>query len=99
MLLFQLIPVLLECFSFLTEDAQDKDLLYGLLLVLSGILTEKNGNYYADIFIVTSLKFIDYVNKILLLFVGSELLILLFVLFTLLFLLLKRAIERIMSIP
>jgi len=31
----------------LTEDIQDKDLLYGLLLVLSGILTEKNGNYHA----------------------------------------------------
>jgi len=28
----------------LTEDIQDKDILYGLLLVLSGMLTEKNGN-------------------------------------------------------
>jgi len=31
----------------LTEDIQDKDMLYGLLLVLSCILTEKNGNYHA----------------------------------------------------
>ncbi|XP_028778927.1 MMS19 nucleotide excision repair protein homolog isoform X2 [Neltuma alba] len=40
----KLIPVLLDCLSMMTEDHQDKHLLYGLLLVLSGILTEKNGH-------------------------------------------------------
>ncbi|KAI9107760.1 hypothetical protein K1719_021096 [Acacia pycnantha] len=40
----KLIPILLDCLSMLTEDIQDKDMLYGLLLVLSGILTERNGH-------------------------------------------------------
>ncbi|KAJ7963077.1 MMS19 nucleotide excision repair protein-like protein [Quillaja saponaria] len=39
----KLIPILLDCLSMLTEDIPDRDLLYGLLLVLSGILTDKNG--------------------------------------------------------
>ncbi|KAK4269315.1 hypothetical protein QN277_022487 [Acacia crassicarpa] len=40
----KLIPILLDCLSMLTEDIQDKDMLYGLLLVFSGILTERNGH-------------------------------------------------------
>lgn len=37
-------PVLLDGLSLLSEDILDKDKLYSLLLVLSGILTDKNGN-------------------------------------------------------
>lgn len=40
----QLMPVLLDGLSLLSEDILDKDKLYSLLLVLSGILTDKNGN-------------------------------------------------------
>uniref|UniRef100_A0A2N9GRY4 MMS19 nucleotide excision repair protein n=1 Tax=Fagus sylvatica TaxID=28930 RepID=A0A2N9GRY4_FAGSY len=41
----KLIPILLDCLSMLNKDTQDKDTdtLYSLLLVLSGILTDKNG--------------------------------------------------------
>ncbi|KAL4625999.1 hypothetical protein ACB092_05G064500 [Castanea dentata] len=39
----KLIPILLDCLSMLNKDAQDKDTLYSLLLVLSGILTDKDG--------------------------------------------------------
>ncbi|XP_065637191.1 MMS19 nucleotide excision repair protein homolog isoform X3 [Quercus suber] len=39
----KLIPILLDCLSTLNKDAQDKDTLYSLLLVLSGILTDKDG--------------------------------------------------------
>jgi hypothetical protein len=43
--ILQLIPILLDCLSMLNKDTQDKDTdtLYSLLLVLSGILTDKNG--------------------------------------------------------
>lgn len=37
-------PILLDGLSVLSEDILDKDKLYSLLLVLSGILTDKNGN-------------------------------------------------------
>ncbi|XP_027929094.1 MMS19 nucleotide excision repair protein homolog isoform X2 [Vigna unguiculata] len=63
----KLIPVLLDCLSMLTEDIQDKDLLYGLLLVLSGILTEKNGQEAvvenAHIIINCLIKLLDYPYK------------------------------------
>ncbi|XP_041014960.1 MMS19 nucleotide excision repair protein homolog isoform X1 [Juglans microcarpa x Juglans regia] len=39
----KLIPIILDCLSMLNKDIQDKDILYSLLLVLSGILTDKNG--------------------------------------------------------
>ncbi|KAG2371127.1 MMS19 nucleotide excision repair protein-like protein [Vigna angularis] len=63
----KLVPVLLDCLSMLTEDIQDKDLLYGLLLVLSGILTEKNGKEAvienAHIIINCLIKLLDYPHK------------------------------------
>lgn len=37
-------PIMLDGLSVLSEDILDKDKLYSLLLVLSGILTDKNGN-------------------------------------------------------
>ncbi|XP_047160790.1 MMS19 nucleotide excision repair protein homolog isoform X1 [Vigna umbellata] len=65
----KLVPVLLDCLSMLTEDTQDKDLLYGLLLVLSGILTEKNGKEAvienAHIIINCLIKLLDYPHKML----------------------------------
>ncbi|XVF74504.1 hypothetical protein PTKIN_Ptkin13bG0115700 [Pterospermum kingtungense] len=39
----KIIPMLLDGLSALSNDILDKDVLYGLLLVLSGILTDKNG--------------------------------------------------------
>ncbi|XP_058759195.1 MMS19 nucleotide excision repair protein homolog isoform X1 [Vicia villosa] len=63
----KLIPVLLDCLSMLTEDIQDKDILYGLLLVLSGMLTEKNGHEAvienAHIIINGLIKLVDYPHK------------------------------------
>ncbi|KAL1349378.1 hypothetical protein AAHE18_07G152700 [Arachis hypogaea] len=63
----KLIPVLLDCMSILTEDVQDKDILYGLLLLLSGILTNKNGTEAvtenAHIIISCLTRLVDYPNK------------------------------------
>ncbi|CAK9153495.1 unnamed protein product [Ilex paraguariensis] len=39
----KLIPTLLEALSMLSEDTLNKDIVYNLLLVLSGILMDKNG--------------------------------------------------------
>ncbi|KAJ0007327.1 hypothetical protein Pint_29613 [Pistacia integerrima] len=39
----KVIPILMEGLSVLCSDILDKDILYSLLLVISGILTEKNG--------------------------------------------------------
>ncbi|KAK9281630.1 hypothetical protein L1049_004533 [Liquidambar formosana] len=39
----KLIPILLDALSMLSEDVLDKDMIYNLLLVLSGILMDKNG--------------------------------------------------------
>ncbi|CAJ1955318.1 unnamed protein product [Sphenostylis stenocarpa] len=65
----KLIPVLLDCLSVLTEDIQDKDMLYGLLLVLSGILTDKYGQdaviENAHIIINCLIKLVDYPHKML----------------------------------
>ncbi|KAL2332331.1 hypothetical protein Fmac_019912 [Flemingia macrophylla] len=65
----KLIPVLLDCLSMLTEDIQDKDILYDLLLVLSGILTGKNGQEAvienAHIIINCLIKLVDYPHKML----------------------------------
>ncbi|KAH1207490.1 MMS19 nucleotide excision repair [Glycine max] len=64
----KLIPVLLDCLSMLTE-IQDKDMLYGLLLVLSGILMEKNGQEAvvenAHIIINCLIKLVGYPHKML----------------------------------
>ncbi|KAG8643374.1 hypothetical protein MANES_11G033500v8 [Manihot esculenta] len=45
----KLIPLLLDGLALLCKDILDKDIMYGLLLVLSGILTHKNGK---SIFII-----------------------------------------------
>lgn len=42
-LFLQLIPILMDGLSVSSNDFSDKDILYNLLLVLSGILTDKNG--------------------------------------------------------
>ncbi|XP_024969500.1 MMS19 nucleotide excision repair protein homolog isoform X2 [Cynara cardunculus var. scolymus] len=39
----KLIPLLLDGLTILSEDVQNRDIVYNLLLVLSGILTAKNG--------------------------------------------------------
>lgn len=39
----QLIPILLDCLSILSMDVLDKDIIYNVLLVVSGILTDSNG--------------------------------------------------------
>ncbi|KAI4355583.1 hypothetical protein L6164_004341 [Bauhinia variegata] len=63
----KLIPILLDCLSMLAEDIQDKDMLYDLLLVLSGILTEKNGREVvtgnAHIIIDRLIRLMDYPHK------------------------------------
>ncbi|XP_019458712.1 PREDICTED: MMS19 nucleotide excision repair protein homolog [Lupinus angustifolius] len=65
----KLIPILLDCLSMLTEDIQDGDILYGLLLVLSGILTNKNGweavTENAHVIINCLIKLMDYPHKML----------------------------------
>lgn len=43
----KIVPVLVECLSMLREDTTDKDLIYDILLVLSGILTDTNGKEVA----------------------------------------------------
>lgn len=65
----KLIPILLDCLSMLTEDIQDKDMLYGLLLVLSGIFTDKSGQEAvienAHIIINCLIKLVDYPHNML----------------------------------
>ncbi|GJY16789.1 MMS19 nucleotide excision repair protein homolog isoform X1 [Tanacetum coccineum] len=39
----KLIPLLIDGLTILSEDVQNRDVVYNLLLVLSGILTDKNG--------------------------------------------------------
>ncbi|CAK7356760.1 unnamed protein product [Dovyalis caffra] len=39
----KLIPMLMDSLKLLSKDVLDKDIMYSLLLVLSGILTDKNG--------------------------------------------------------
>ncbi|KAJ9568434.1 hypothetical protein OSB04_004400 [Centaurea solstitialis] len=39
----KLIPFMLDGLTILSEDVQNRDIVYNLLLVLSGILTDKNG--------------------------------------------------------
>lgn len=39
----KLIPIILDCLSILSEDIRNKEMVYGVLLVFSGILTENNG--------------------------------------------------------
>lgn len=39
----QLVPLLLGCLSMLSNNVLNKEIIYNLLLVISGILVEKNG--------------------------------------------------------
>ncbi|XP_042052468.1 MMS19 nucleotide excision repair protein homolog [Salvia splendens] len=39
----KIVPILLECLSVLSKDVANKDIIYNVLLVISGILLEKNG--------------------------------------------------------
>lgn len=39
----QLLPVLLDAISLLSEDILNKDMIYNLLLVFSGLLMDKHG--------------------------------------------------------
>ncbi|XP_073299299.1 MMS19 nucleotide excision repair protein homolog isoform X2 [Primulina huaijiensis] len=39
----KLIPILLDCLSILSMDVLDKDIIYNMLLVVSGLLTDRNG--------------------------------------------------------
>ncbi|KAL0341969.1 UNVERIFIED_CONTAM: MMS19 nucleotide excision repair protein [Sesamum calycinum] len=39
----KLFPILLECLSTLSKDVSDKGIIYSVLLVISGILLDKNG--------------------------------------------------------
>lgn len=39
----QIVPILLDCFSVLSKDVGNKEIIYNVLLVMSGILLEKNG--------------------------------------------------------
>ena len=39
----QLIPLLIDGLTILSEDVQNRDIVYNLLIVLSGLLTDKNG--------------------------------------------------------
>ncbi|KAL8466010.1 hypothetical protein ACS0TY_035213 [Phlomoides rotata] len=43
----KLVPLLLECLSMLSKDAVDKEILYSILLVMSGVLLEENGKQVA----------------------------------------------------
>ncbi|KAB5563912.1 hypothetical protein DKX38_003966 [Salix brachista] len=48
----KLIPMVLDSLKLLSKDVLDKDIMYSLLLVLSGILTDKNGKtVYVNIII------------------------------------------------
>ncbi|CAL2245307.1 unnamed protein product [Prunus armeniaca] len=65
----KLMPVLLDGLSLLSEDILDKDKLYSLLLVLSGILTDKNGQVAvienAHILVNCLTRLIDYPHMML----------------------------------
>lgn len=39
----QIVPLLLDCLPVLIKDAGNKEIIYNILLVMSGILLEKNG--------------------------------------------------------
>ncbi|KAK4427289.1 MMS19 nucleotide excision repair protein [Sesamum alatum] len=39
----KLLPILLDCLSMLNKDVSDKEIIYNVLLVISGILLDKNG--------------------------------------------------------
>ncbi|XP_049394231.1 MMS19 nucleotide excision repair protein homolog [Solanum stenotomum] len=39
----KVLPVLMDCFLILSKDMSHKEIIYSVLLVLSGILTDKNG--------------------------------------------------------
>ncbi|KAH6782324.1 hypothetical protein C2S51_007617 [Perilla frutescens var. frutescens] len=40
----KIVPILLDCLSVLSKDAVSKEIIYNVLLVMSGILLEKNGH-------------------------------------------------------
>lgn len=45
-LILQLIALMVDGLTILSEDVENRDIVYNLLLVLSGILTDKNGKIY-----------------------------------------------------
>ncbi|KAL9460603.1 hypothetical protein AB3S75_003746 [Citrus x aurantiifolia] len=63
------IPILMDGLSILSNDVSDKDIVYSLLLVLSGILTDKNGQEAviecAHIIIDHIIKLISYPHMML----------------------------------
>lgn len=48
--LSQVIPLLLDYLSYLREDVLNKDVLYNVVLVMSGILIDKKGMPFSALF-------------------------------------------------
>ncbi|KAK9690173.1 hypothetical protein RND81_09G109300 [Saponaria officinalis] len=65
----KLLPVLVDVISILSEDLLNKDLIYSLLLVLSGLLLDKNGqdtaSENAHVIINCLIKLLSYPHKML----------------------------------
>ncbi|CAJ2661029.1 unnamed protein product [Trifolium pratense] len=60
----KLIPILPDCLSMLTEDIQDKDILYGLLLLLLVFPQRQEAVIEnAHIIINCLIKLVDYPHK------------------------------------
>ncbi|KAK1434164.1 hypothetical protein QVD17_11082 [Tagetes erecta] len=57
----KLIPLMVDGLTILSEDVQNRDIVYSLLLVLSGILTDKNGQ---EIIVENAYKIIMCLNKL-----------------------------------
>lgn len=53
----QIVPILLDCFSVLIKDIGNKEIIYNVLLVMSGILLEKNGKRGVKLILSFSLSF------------------------------------------
>ncbi|KAL9247367.1 hypothetical protein vseg_020808 [Gypsophila vaccaria] len=65
----KILPVLVDVISVLSEDLLNKDLIYSLLLVLSGLLLDKNGQEIAseNAHVITNclIKLLSYPHKML----------------------------------
>ncbi|CAI9281079.1 unnamed protein product [Lactuca saligna] len=57
----KLIPLMLDGLTILSEDVENRDILYNLLLVLSGILTDKNGE---EVIVENAYIIIRCINKL-----------------------------------
>lgn len=57
----KLIPLMLDGLTILSEDVENRDILYNLLLVLSGILTNKNGE---EVIVENAYIIIRCINKL-----------------------------------